>query len=540
MKQEYLPSIFISFLFSLFAISVFLLSNKIKQEHIRRLHLFSLIFMYVIFAVICWNRFMNLNSDWGKELGEPLKLLSGKALYKDIYWPYGPLAPYINMYLYKLFGVHLVTIETAALSLNIIMLLLTYRLSVNLMQPKFAFLAAYLSFATSIASKHNLMPYTFSSLYAAIFSCLTLILIIKHIEKQKKQIYYLALAAASLGITVIAKHSMGILLLISCVIFLAIAKNNFKNMLVFFSSFLIITIMGYGSFILTVPLEQLKEQLFLPSYITKGYQDTAFPDTLRIVTFKYHVSAHGVAALPLPVSLYFAGLYWIPFVAAITTGYNVIRHLIQKDKQIDLKIMLVLIYFFIGNIQSASWVHLLFLGFILWPLVFFAANFNKKIIAFTITFLICYASLGLAANIFTFLKRNTPVRTSLGSFFVEPDMAPAITQTLNLLNKHQVPQKGILALEDANIFYFLYHTYSPVPMGIPFWHIIQTKKQQEGYINSLEKQKLTYILTPGWDTVGRETRNVYPWLFKYIDKHYLPIEKISVPKWNGLTLFTKK
>ncbi len=49
----------------------------------------------------------NLSIDSGREMYVPAVLAQGKMLYRDVFWIYSPLAPYVNAALFRLFGIRL-------------------------------------------------------------------------------------------------------------------------------------------------------------------------------------------------------------------------------------------------------------------------------------------------------------------------------------------------------------------------------------------------------------------------------------------------
>jgi len=49
----------------------------------------------------------NLTIDSGHEMYVPAMLAEGKVLYRDVWFMYGPVAPYLNSYLFRFFGLHL-------------------------------------------------------------------------------------------------------------------------------------------------------------------------------------------------------------------------------------------------------------------------------------------------------------------------------------------------------------------------------------------------------------------------------------------------
>ena len=54
-----------------------------------------------------WATWGDLSIDAGHETYVPAVLAEGKMLYRDVWYHYGPAAPYFNSYLFRIFGVHL-------------------------------------------------------------------------------------------------------------------------------------------------------------------------------------------------------------------------------------------------------------------------------------------------------------------------------------------------------------------------------------------------------------------------------------------------
>ena len=58
----------------------------------------------VVLAWYTWAHWGDIQIDCGRELYVPTEILRGKLLYRDIWYPYGPLAPYVQALLVALFG----------------------------------------------------------------------------------------------------------------------------------------------------------------------------------------------------------------------------------------------------------------------------------------------------------------------------------------------------------------------------------------------------------------------------------------------------
>src|SRR5208282_2351240 len=67
----------------------------------------AIIAVALVLACLTWAHWGDLQTDCGRELYVPLEILRGKLLYRDVWYPYGPLAPYVEAALVAIFGQHL-------------------------------------------------------------------------------------------------------------------------------------------------------------------------------------------------------------------------------------------------------------------------------------------------------------------------------------------------------------------------------------------------------------------------------------------------
>ena len=63
--------------------------------------------LWAVQVFATWAAWGNLTIDSGHEMYIPALLAQGKVLYRDVWYPYGPAAPYFNSYLFRMFGVNL-------------------------------------------------------------------------------------------------------------------------------------------------------------------------------------------------------------------------------------------------------------------------------------------------------------------------------------------------------------------------------------------------------------------------------------------------
>ena len=138
--------------------------------------LLTLVLLWAARVYATWATWGNLSVDSGREMYVPAMLAEGKMLYRDVWYGYGPLAPYWNGFLFRSFGAYLDVLywagSLAALGCAVLLFLTGKRLSswlagwtagaVILMQ---AFHAWHFSFP---------LPYSFASVYGCRAACLFL------------------------------------------------------------------------------------------------------------------------------------------------------------------------------------------------------------------------------------------------------------------------------------------------------------------------------------------------------------------------------
>jgi hypothetical protein len=121
-----------------------------------------------------WAGWGELTADCGREMYVPSVLLHGKTLYKDIWYPYGPLGPYWNSFLFRMFGVHLNVLYWAgslsALGCAIFLYHIGIRLSAALAGWTAGAAVLFQAFHPSLFSFP--LPYSYACVYGLLVSCL--------------------------------------------------------------------------------------------------------------------------------------------------------------------------------------------------------------------------------------------------------------------------------------------------------------------------------------------------------------------------------
>jgi hypothetical protein len=147
---------------------------------------------FCLAAGLTWQRWGDVIVDCGRELDTPKQLLTGKLLYRDVRYWYGPLAPYVNAALYRVFGVHASTLTTAGLASAALLVWLGYRV-VRLFAGRFAAAstAVALLFINCFAQLYGFnlfqfpLPYAYPATYGLVAATASLHFLLRHVRKDR-------------------------------------------------------------------------------------------------------------------------------------------------------------------------------------------------------------------------------------------------------------------------------------------------------------------------------------------------------------------
>lgn len=139
--------------------------------------------LFCLWAVLfwgTWGHWGNVTIDCGREMYVPAALLEGKTLYSDVWYLYGPAAPYFNRMLFGVFGTHLNVLYWAgalsALGCAGFLLLTGMRLGALAAGWAAGAIVLMQSFAPWLFSFP--LGYSFAATYACLMSCLLLWLMV--------------------------------------------------------------------------------------------------------------------------------------------------------------------------------------------------------------------------------------------------------------------------------------------------------------------------------------------------------------------------
>jgi hypothetical protein len=170
----------------------------------------AIVFIWATRFYTTWATWGSLTIDCGREMYVPAVLAQGKMLYRDVWYMYGPVAPYLNSFLYRIFGIRLEVLYWAgslsALASAILLFLAGKRMSSRLA----GFTAAVVVLLQSFHAWHFSFPlaYSFASVYGAVIACLFLWSAI-YAASSENNVWFFVSASVS-GIALLLKLEYGL------------------------------------------------------------------------------------------------------------------------------------------------------------------------------------------------------------------------------------------------------------------------------------------------------------------------------------------
>lgn len=159
---------------------------------------------------VSWLKWGDPVVDGGREMMTPARMLDGEALYTDQRNAYGPLAPYVNSALYRLFGVRLSVLQGAGIATAALMTLAIYALSRRflgravsaVLAVVFLYVCAF-GHLTPNPSFNFVLPYAYAATYGILAATWSLVFLIRYVQLGRER--DLAWSVAGLALAALGK-----------------------------------------------------------------------------------------------------------------------------------------------------------------------------------------------------------------------------------------------------------------------------------------------------------------------------------------------
>jgi hypothetical protein len=177
----------------------------------------TIVVIALILAWLTWAHWGDIQVDCGRELYVPVQILRGKLLYRDLWYPYGPLEPYLAASLLWVFGQHLSVFYLFGLTLAIACALLSFDTGKIL-----AGRAVGLTVAAAVLLQgfqgsifNYIFPYAYAATLGLMLALLCMLLALRHMLYGNG--HSLMFAGLAAGFALLCKPEFGV----SCYIMLA-------------------------------------------------------------------------------------------------------------------------------------------------------------------------------------------------------------------------------------------------------------------------------------------------------------------------------
>jgi hypothetical protein len=220
---------------------------------------------FAILLAVSWEKWANLTIDGGREMNTPLRLLKGELIYTDVYYLYGPFAPYLNAALYALCGIHLNTLYGAGIVASILLLVLIFGLGKNLTGPSEAALTTWMVMVFCVFKQDGnyIFPYTYSAVYGTILGVSAVSAQVRYVQHRHSR--ELTLGGVFVGLALICKIEFGFAATMSALA-LALSERPGGRVRVLVRGLwpaLAICLLTYGVLLWKVPWDSLVKDTFL-------------------------------------------------------------------------------------------------------------------------------------------------------------------------------------------------------------------------------------------------------------------------------------
>ena len=168
-----------------------------------------IIVVAVTLAWWTWASWGDIQIDCGSDLYVSAEILHGRLLYRDIFYPYGPLIPYVQALLLSFMGPHLVVFYLFGIGVAIGCALLLFEIGAML-EPRGAGLTAALALLFTGFSPgifNYPFPYSYSATTGLMLSLLCAWFTIRHLFARRG--YNLLIAGIGAGLAMLCKHEFG-------------------------------------------------------------------------------------------------------------------------------------------------------------------------------------------------------------------------------------------------------------------------------------------------------------------------------------------
>lgn len=165
--------------------------------------------VFIFLTVYTWGRWGDLQIDCGREVYVPVEILKGRMLYRDIWYPYGPLVPYMQAILVWCFGIHLNTFYSFGLLINLSIAYLVYSLARRLIPPVPSAVVSVVCLRQGFSEFifNYVFPYSYAAAVGLVFGLVCIYFLFQYVDTHIDR--KLVFASLAMGLALLCKQEFG-------------------------------------------------------------------------------------------------------------------------------------------------------------------------------------------------------------------------------------------------------------------------------------------------------------------------------------------
>lgn len=538
-----------SLIIFMFLIGLLILLRKNKIEKNNKITLLVLSGITLLFTIFSFNKNGALLYDSGRTLHTPIRILAGEHIYKDIDWLYGPLEPYLNAFLYKIFGVNYMVLQIEGIIFLFAIMFLFYFIMNKIFSTELSLLLTLLFLAYHAFTPQGLIiPYSYSFTYGLFFLFLSLLLFMSYIETNNKK--FLVSSAFGLGLLAITHQTYTFALIMGTFgifIMRMFREKQFKKYLkdpvIYYSLSSIIPLLTYGFFVIISSFKLVKENM-IPSHVINSFG--AKPYYIILQAFNALLDKNYMLLISHSMSIF---AFLLAFVGIIFGFYFYKKKLLDIElKERFLLLNLFFVFMLPRLILQGMLVALLLtsIGFIYF---YFEINGKKYLKWILIIFIVILISMQTARGIGEFYGKGILIKTERIHAYTGED-GKAINEVLNYLGEDKTDY-NIVAAQSMTIYYFLLEKQNVLRNEQIDYGRILDKEREGATIQRIEDNKIKYVLISNFGNPGEVTIpytkepkqfgvNYNLGLMSYVHENYVVDRTFGEEEGYFVTLYKRK
>jgi hypothetical protein len=229
-----------------------------------------LLILFAAMTAVSWQRWANPVIDGGREMSTPLRLLNGEQIYSGVYYLYGPVAPFFNAFLYRVFGATLDTLYIAGITCGLLLVFLIFHLGRRFMSTFEAMLAAAAVLLLCVFKQRGNMifPYSYAALYGTVLGVLALAAQLNYVRSAARRSLWIAGLLS--GLTLCCKLEFGFAAVASLAVVATSSRRGerLRTAGIVLLSTLTFPVLIYGFLLTHIPAGAIvKDTFLLPGHI---------------------------------------------------------------------------------------------------------------------------------------------------------------------------------------------------------------------------------------------------------------------------------